>query len=93
MFILLFNASVEAHDHAERELGRDHVLLHAYNLTEALRVLDICTSSIGCVLYSGKEEYQIHKIKAKLVEKLNQPRYAVYSNYSLPKLAHQLKSN
>lgn len=62
MIILIVDDEQYRHDSAEKHLTKDHVLLHAYNVTEALQVIQGCQARIGLALLDhdlqdfGKEE-------------------------------------
>ncbi len=50
MIILLVDDEQYRHDSAEKHLTKEHVLLHAYNVKEALDIIQSCSEKIGLAL-------------------------------------------
>lgn len=50
MIILIVDDEDYRHDSAEKHLTKDHVLLHAFNVNEAIDVINGCQQRIGLAL-------------------------------------------
>lgn len=50
MIILIVDDEEYRHESAEKHLTKDHVLLHAYNVNEAIDVINGCQQKIGLAL-------------------------------------------
>ena len=88
MLLLFISECIDQHAQVDKELGREYVVMHAYSVSEAVRLVKIAHDPIGCVLFSGKMLSQISQVKAK-----TKTRYVVYSNIGLGKLKAELRSN